>query len=123
MTKTCTKCGATKAIDQFVRWNRSPDGRHHWCKPCKYGQTNELNASNREALLDLYGRQCRRCGFDDERALQVDHVNGGGTQHWGRINHNRTRFTKDVLAHPERFQLLCANCNAIKKFAEDQAVV
>ena len=122
MGKTCTKCGETKPVEGFVRWNRSPDGRHHWCKSCKYKQTNDHNALNRESILDHFGRRCCRCGFDDVRALQVDHIDGGGTQHYRSLNWNRIRFTRDILTHPEKFQLLCANCNAIKRVAEDMEV-
>lgn len=37
---------------------------------------SNYNHNNRELLFDLLGGKCCRCGFDDVRALQVDHKNG-----------------------------------------------
>lgn len=34
MEKTCTKCGETKPIDEFHRFNASRDGRRTECKDC-----------------------------------------------------------------------------------------
>lgn len=64
----------------------------------------------REAAFDILGRQCVRCGFDDIRALQVDHVNGGG---W-KQQRGWTLY-RSVLKDPEEYQTLCANCNWIKR--------
>lgn len=64
----------------------------------------------------LLGSKCIRCGFSDYRALQIDHVNGGGVQDI------KTRGTVasayDIVRgkNLEHYQLLCANCNWIKKY-------
>ena len=34
MTKTCTRCGATKPLGKFRRRTASPGGRGHWCLAC-----------------------------------------------------------------------------------------
>lgn len=60
------------------------------------------------------GGRCVRCGFSDIRALQVDHVNGHGRRELATVT-SRNAYYKTVLAHPERYQLLCANCNWIKR--------
>lgn len=70
----------------------------------------------RRAVLDSLGGKCVACGYDaDWRALQIDHILGGG----GR---DRKKY-KDVKAYYEHiieddtgYQLLCANCNWIKKY-------
>ena len=70
----------------------------------------------RREVLDAYGGKCVRCGFSDERALQIDHVDGGGCQH-------RKQFGGQVsfmywlrrVGFPKNFQILCANCNWIKR--------
>lgn len=36
---------------------------------------------HRSKVFDMLGRQCVKCGFDDIRALQIDHIHGGGNQH------------------------------------------
>ena len=75
----------------------------------------------REEILDFFGRKCVRCGFSDSRALQIDHINGNGAEDrrihsagslWGvpkLIEENPDRARKEL-------QLLCANCNWIKRF-------
>lgn len=60
---------------------------------------------------------CRRCGYADPRALQIDHVYGGGTKEGlgrqafsrGIYNKVRARFASGEL------QILCANCNWVKR--------
>ena len=60
---------------------------------------------------------CVRCGFSDIRALSIDHINGGGTKH--RIELGRTgeafyRWLR-MNGYPEGYQVLCHNCQWIKK--------
>lgn len=74
----------------------------------------------RDALLARMGGKCVRCGFSDERALQFDHVHGDGMKErrsstfdwWSRLK-LMSNYT-DAELH-DRYQLLCANCNQIKK--------
>lgn len=72
----------------------------------------------RQAVLDLFGGKCGTCGFDDWRALQIDHIAGGGYQERKRIN--QYQVSKRVLAHSDEYQLLCANCNWIKRYNNDE---
>lgn len=105
-------------------------------KPCRNGhaclrQTNSGNcyicaqASRdirktviRAEVIKMLGGSCRKCGFSDARALQVDHVNGGGLREyreggsWG--------VYRNVLNSTEKYQLLCANCNWIKRSEENE---
>ena len=55
---------------------------------CPAHQAQSKAAAQRKAsralrmeVLGLYGGVCARCGFSDERALQIDHVQGGGYTH------------------------------------------
>lgn len=67
------------------------------------------------------GGACVRCGYDDDiRALQIDHVNGDGRLKTRKINTNTPRYYAEVLANPDQFQLLCANCNVIKRMANGE---
>jgi hypothetical protein len=71
-------------------------------------------------VFELYGNKCSRCGFCDWRALQLDHVNGGGRQ----LKQERgPRLCAEILAgkHEKgKFQLLCANCNWIKRWEQGE---
>ena len=72
----------------------------------------------RDAVLAALGRVCISCGFDDIRALQVDHINGGGHKERKGIN-SVTKYYKIIIESvangEDKYQLLCANCNMIKR--------
>ena len=70
----------------------------------------------------LGGAACRRCSFSDRRALQIDHVDGNGNSHRKEYPIGSTRFYRYVEEHPAEFQILCANCNWIKR-SENREVV
>jgi hypothetical protein len=58
-------------------------------------------------------------GCTDERALQIDHVNGGGTKEKKTIS--RIAFLRKVLSDVSHtYQLLCANCNWIKRHEKNE---
>lgn len=81
-------------------------------------RAREYNEGMRMAVLDILGRECECCGFDDVRALQVDHVNGGGVKEM-KNNHGKMNYNKFILGKllegSEDYQVLCANCNWIKR--------
>lgn len=77
----------------------------------------------RNAVLSSLGGVCVRCSFSDARALQIDHVHGGGRKELSSIA--RTAYWRMVLASVAvgegKYQLLCANCNWIKKEEDRQS--
>ena len=63
--------------------------------------------------------KCVICGFDDLRAIQIDHINGGGAEENHRLH--TYGISKKILAMaPEEarkeYQPLCGNCNIIKQW-------
>ena len=67
-----------------------------------------------EILELLGGCFCKECGFSDWRALQIDHIEGGG--------HEERKKQKEIVKkNPERYQVLCANCNWIKKYEKGES--
>ena len=75
-----------------------------------------------EALIH-YGNgvlACVRCGFDDIRALTIDHINNNGAEHrrelFGR-NKPDPRLGSWLRArdYPDGYQTLCMNCQFIKE--------
>src|SRR6266851_8117196 len=67
----------------------------------------------RNEILALLGGKCAKCPFDDPRALQVDHINGGGVKHY-KNKTSSLSYYKGILASIKngegKYQLLCANC-------------
>lgn len=80
-----------------------------------------LTSKYRQAVLDTLGCFCNRCGFADVRALQIDHVKGGG--HKERSSASGYTYYKRILANSDLkalYQVLCANCNWIKRHENDE---
>lgn len=66
--------------------------------------------------IEHLGGKCLGCGFDDFRALQIDHINGGGNQERKQLSCGPTGYYKLVIEDTTgKYQLLCANCNMIKR--------
>jgi len=61
--------------------------------------------------------KCKICGNNDMRVLTIDHIEGGGSKHRKRINRWGINFYKYLRdkKFPEGYQVLCRNCNWIKK--------
>lgn len=74
----------------------------------------------REEIYEILGgKKCKICGFADERALCIDHINNDGYKErsFGKwLNKSR----KLIRANPERYQILCFNCNQIKKIEHEK---
>jgi hypothetical protein len=74
----------------------------------------------REEILHLLGDKCCRCGFSDARALQIDHVHGGGSKALKHPWKEYRKILKAIKAGSKDYQLLCANCNQIKKWEDKE---
>ena len=76
----------------------------------------------REELFHVLNQHsCQRCGYQDKRALQFDHINGGGTkEHHTVFKNRRCNFYMYYALNPEvarkTLQVLCANCNQLRKY-------
>ena len=131
LRKRCTKCGVEKATSiGFTASPRYVDGYMSWCRRCTAEQAEARRVrypdlSNsirqrygtrlRERVLAHLGGKCVCCGFADSRALQIDHVQNDGHSDPYRLKRRRTALLQAVLRDTSgRYQLLCANCNAIK---------
>lgn len=75
----------------------------------------------RETLL-CYGKgklACVQCGFNDMRALTLDHINDGGPKHMRNIRNPGGVYFYSFLKQrgfPLGYQTLCANCQMIKQY-------
>lgn len=82
-----------------------------------------------EILTILGGLRCTHCGYDkDWRALQIDHVNGGGKHDRDTMRGTTNMWAfRRKLMKPEfleaakmKYQVLCANCNRIKVYTNNE---
>lgn len=135
---SCTKCGASKPDDDFDRApkNRNRRGRASWCRECSRAAARDYKRRHpqktdpeyakaywrrkRAAAIDLLGGVCVRCGFSDRRALQFDHTDGSGFQQRKNNGFQAYPSIRRILAGDDGFQLLCANCNWIKRVENNE---
>lgn len=88
--------------------------RNAGCQLCNHKRKVKGEEVLRRAIFTKHGNKCKSCGFDNPKALQIDHVNGGG--HKERITVGRYAILKKALEDTTgTYQLLCANCNWIKR--------
>ena len=69
----------------------------------------------RIVAIEKLGGKCTKCGYSDIRALQIDHVYGGGTRELYQLG--RRKMYQKVIDEAEsgNYQVLCCNCNWIKR--------
>lgn len=97
--------------------------RAEWVKrnPGKQREYNRRwREKSRNRLIDLLGGVCKHCGFSDRRALQFDHVDGGAYQELRGRGVPIERLHREIKAMPWKYQLLCANCNWIKRWDNNE---
>lgn len=73
------------------------------------------------SVLSHYGGgkcACVKCGFDDLRALSIDHINNDGGEHRKRVGNGGSVMYRWLLnnGYPDGLQTLCMNCQFIRKF-------
>ena len=106
------------------KWNSDPsDARRQYYLRNREKWRNHYNKKSRELreeIINLMGGKCIKCGFIDIRALQIDHINGGGTKIQREFG-NRELYYRYILSKVKNgewigfYQVLCANCNTIKR--------
>ena len=75
----------------------------------------------KKEILIYYGNGklvCVKCGFNDIRALTIDHIKGGGHKHRKKQGVNSGIEFYCWLrknSFPSGYQTLCANCQSIKR--------
>lgn len=78
-----------------------------------------------ELMIILGGAYCKHCGFNIFEALQFDHINGGGTKERTLFASGRAMY-RYYIKNPEiakqKLQVLCANCNFIKRIKSESEV-
>jgi hypothetical protein len=102
-------------MKEYHRKHGRPDSR----------KAHKVDIKIREEIFTLLGNQCSNPFnlehgnfLTDKRCLQIDHVNGNGLKE-RKIFPSYSTFLKHVLEEitkgSREYQLLCANCNWIKR--------
>lgn len=125
-----------KAGSNFYQWLKKqgyPDGFQVLCMNCQFIKRYEnqefaraskwlackkhYDKTKREALLHYCNGdiKCSRCGFTDERALSLDHINGDGCVLREQTKCSKTAQYAKNNGYPDNLQVLCMNCQYIKR--------
>ena len=97
--------GPATAVVPGRRTNRT-QSRTYW---------RERYASRYVTNLMFAGGQCAHCGIDDMRVLQFDHKTACGNTSARRLRTDSVELLGKLLSDQDEYQLLCANCNWIKR--------
>lgn len=125
----CNPLGAAGERPWIALWRAIKTGKtHHSAPPSSREEIRARHlaymSDRRKRLrvdaISKYGGKCTRCGFSDPRALQFDHVHGGGTRELKKHG-MKPSYYKMILENMDgKYQLLCANCNWIKRHEEKE---
>jgi hypothetical protein len=139
----CVRCGDNpREYGSYCRSCNCENARTTWAKPEsneRYKQqtrewkqahperVSELNKQSKERIraevFAMLGDKCAKCGFNDHRALQIDHIHGAEA-HERFTSQRAGSGLRSAILRGDRdireFQLLCANCNWIKRFEDDE---
>ena len=118
-TGLCRKC-YYKANKERIK--RNADKSYYGNLEREREKRRDYNKRNRIEIVRMFGGECQRCGYKDWRALQIDHVDGGGSKERRMLSHNLTAvfWKKEKEKNPKKYQLLCANCNWIKRYENNE---
>ena len=85
----------------------------------KNNERNRVDLARWKSLaIAALGGVCVRCGYNaDIRALQIDHINSDGRDERAEMRDNQRKLYRLIseLGSQGRYQVLCANCNQIKR--------
>ncbi len=109
-----------KFVEKFglIEWNRhKAETNKIWRKQNPQNLKNSSKKYREKIILKVlthYGGnppKCACCGEVTIKFLTIDHINGGGRVHRGKIRGNRVYHWLIKNNFPEGFQVLCYNCN------------
>ena len=107
------KCYMDGIQERSTKWLKTEEG-HNW----KVNNQRKNARQRRIRALIALGGKCIRCGYKDLRALHIDHVNSDGNleRKSRKTVESKLWIGKDI--DKSRYQILCANCNWIKRIEE-----
>src|SRR6478735_3027983 len=102
--KTCPTCKEAKPASEWYQDKNSKSGLFAYCIKCVKARPS-YDVQLRQRVVNKLGGKCLHCGFSDIRALQIDHVNGGGNQEFKKQG-NRAVYAKiDKGKELEKYQI------------------
>lgn len=122
---SCSLCKAKKPRSDFYNCKSRSTKVSSQCKECdkKRDYRKHKVYKLHKKCLALLGNKCVKCGFSDIRALQIDHVNGGGKKELKSLRGQwRNLYRMVLIDKTGKYQCLCANCNWIKRYENEEGL-
>lgn len=125
----CAMCAEPLTEASAVKRRPPRSGLLSYCRPClnarsrtdkakatRRASMKTHRAKTRQMVQDAYGNACDCCGETTPEFLALDHVHNDGAAHRRETNNSPLQMYREVirLGFPDRFQLLCHNCNCAK---------
>lgn len=90
--------------------------KYRAANPIKHNALSiEARRRERALLHEMYGHVCARCGFDDKRALTLDHIKNNGNVERAELGERGVYRKAKAKYQPDQYQILCMNCQFIKR--------
>lgn len=139
--KLCTKCKASKPLEEFYKNVRSKDGLQHRCivcvKACEkeaYGndvrkeQIKSVNSKNSLRNQELFWQYllrhpCVDCGESNPLTLEMDHVvrlNDGKVKRVSGMLHGGFAW-RTIEAEIAKCEVRCASCHTIRTAEQNES--
>ena len=89
-------------------------------------RSRERTLKIRNEIIRLLGGKCSNshCPIPsnkmDIRALQIDHIHGGGNKHRKKSGNYNDKILKEIKNGTKEYQILCAYCNWIKRYENNE---
>lgn len=118
--KVCIQCGEFKPITSYdvsFAGQNAKNGfnqrevRKSRCRAC-YALRDRIRTKLK--FISMYGGECSCCGQTDPRFLTLDHIGSDGNEHRKDLACNQIMTLAIRHFDPNRYQVLCYNCNCGK---------
>jgi len=112
------KSESNKIKKIICKWEGCTKGVNYTTKGlCHDHYTQTRLKEFREMIFqNLNQRKCQKCGIDDLRVLNFDHIyDDGKYDHPNKGNHWWKKYAEDPELTRKKLQVLCYNCNFIKE--------
>ena len=125
------RCFLIKDLEQMpnVRWKDDPkeynrqwmrenrDKRNEHVRNSYHKEIKHRFEEDRVVAINHYGGRCVSCGYDNVHALCFDHINDDGQERRRKGERGGARFGRWLIKNgfPDDIQILCHNCNYLKK--------
>lgn len=88
--------------------------RNRICRKCSNIAKRNSYIRLKINVFDYYWSKCANCGIDKIEFLTIDHINNDGAQHRKEVGTQIFPWLK-MNNYPTEFQILCFNCNYLKR--------